>query len=341
MKYDVITIGTATRDIFLKSKDFKILKDANHLKAVGIPGGEAECLALGSKIDIENPVLTTGGGATNAAVTFARQGYKTACIASLGNDSGAADIIGDLTAEGITPIISRSKKHGSGYSTLLLTTTGERTVLVYRGAANDLQDKELALSSLRAKWVYITPSGISLPVILRLVKHFKKNGSKIAMNPSGFYLALGAKKLQPLLKMLDVVTMNREEAALLTEQPIEDERAIFQALDKLIDGVVAMTEGPQGSLVASSDVILQAGILKEKIMADRTGAGDAYGSGFVAGLLASASEGEESLRLGMRLGSANSTAVVEHLGAKKGILTKEQFQKDRRWKKLKITKINK
>lgn len=325
MQYDVVTIGSATRDVFLKSSALKVLKDPEHLKQLGFEKGEAECFALGAKIEIDRPVLTSGGGATNSAVTFARQGFKTACITALGNDITANDIKLELEQEGVTPIISTSTQNGTGYSTLLLTGGGERTILVYRGATSDLNDQELPLSEINARWVYIVPGAIEFSVIMNLINHFKSQGSKIVMNPSSHYLSLGLEKLKPMLSALDVITLNREEAALLTGEEIENEEAIFKKFDELVGGIAVMTDGPKGCVVSNGETVLRAGIFPEKTLADRTGAGDAFGSGFTAGLIHADNTSEEALREGIRLGSANSTSVVEHIGAKEGILKKEGF----------------
>ena len=55
-----------------------------------------------------------------------------------------------------------------------------------------------------------------------------------------------------------------------------------------------------------------------------TGAGDAFGSGFVAGLMA-----KNDINFALRLAAANATSVVEHIGAQEGILTKSDFSKPR------------
>ena len=55
MKFDVITIGTATMDVFLTSRFFKVLKDRKHLEKIGFFVGEAQCFALGSKMEIDKP----------------------------------------------------------------------------------------------------------------------------------------------------------------------------------------------------------------------------------------------------------------------------------------------
>ena len=84
--FDIITIGTATRDVFLTSPLFKVLRDKKHLPKIGFPTGEAQCFTLGGKIEINETVFTTGGGATNAAITFSRHGLKTAALIKIGRD---------------------------------------------------------------------------------------------------------------------------------------------------------------------------------------------------------------------------------------------------------------
>jgi sugar/nucleoside kinase (ribokinase family) len=347
--YDVITIGTASRDVFLSSKSIKILKDPAHLKKFGFIEGKAACLPAGEKIDIPAPVLTTGGGATNAAVTFARQGFKTAAIISISDDPNGDSIVEDLKKEKIKPIISLSDKNSTAYSTLLLAPSGERTILVYRGAADELEIEKIPLSKLQARWVYISPGGIDYLTIEILIDHFRRTGAYIAMNPSGSFLKLPREKILPIFKKVNVINVNRSEASILTKAPYEKEKEIFEKFDEIIDGVALMSDGPKGSQVSDGQTIIKAGIFKEKILADRTGAGDAFGSGFVAGLLQSkdlARKGSipifkaEDLEYAVRLGSANATSVVEYIGAKTGIISKKDFQSNSRWQNLSIKRIS-
>src|SRR3989344_8411087 len=111
--FDVITIGTATRDIFLTSSLFQVVSDPKHLKKLGFAAGEAQCFALGGKIEIGKPILTTGGGATNAAVTFSRQGLKTAALIKIGGDSAASEVLAELKKENITPLAIGEKNNGT------------------------------------------------------------------------------------------------------------------------------------------------------------------------------------------------------------------------------------
>lgn len=343
--FDVLTIGTATRDVFLTSPYFTVLKDPEHLKKIGFIEGEATCFALGGKLDVGAPIFTTGGGATNAAVTFARHGLKAAAMLSLGNDENAKAVLADLTAEKVTPLVSYSKKHATAYSTLLLSKTGERTVLVARGAADDLKVSPKLLHGVKASWVYIVPGAIPFAVISKLINHFVAQGAHIAINPSGHYLKFGVRRLQPLLKKAHVVILNRAEASTLTGASYGNERAIFKRFESLFGGLAVMTDGSNGVLVSNGRTIYKAGIFKEKALIDRTGAGDAFGSGFVTGLLKQSPNvkaGElypaHAVEEAIRLASANATAVVERIGAKAGILYASQFARDARFKHLVIRK---
>lgn len=343
--FDVLTIGTATRDVFLTSPYFTVLKDPGHLKKIGFMTGEATCFALGGKVDVGEPIMTTGGGATNAAVTFARQGFKTGAIIALGNDENGKAVLADLAKDHVEPLMFCSKRHATAYSTLLLSKTGERTILVARGASDDLQVTPALLAKARAKWAYITPGAISFGVITRLVNYLTAKGVHIAINPSGHYVKMGMRRLQPLLKKAHVVILNREEASQLTGAAYANERGIFRRFESLFSGLAVMTEGAGGVLVSNGKTMYKAGTFKERVLVDRTGAGDAFGSGFVAGLMRTAPQvkpGEgypaSAIEQAIRLASANATSVVEHVGAKAGIITAAQFSRDTRFKNLVIRK---
>ncbi len=352
-KYDIITIGTATRDVFLTSPLFKVLRDKRHLKKIGFATGEAQCFALGGKIEINEPALATGGGATNSAVTFSRQGLKTATLIKIGEDQAGKDILEELKKEKVDVLTLNSKFHilnsnnGTAYSTILLAPGGERTILVYRGASEDLLLKEISFDKLKSKWVYVSPGKMPLKTINKIFNHFHKNKTFIAFNPSKHFIEMGLKKLKPLLKKTKVFILNREEASYLTGVDYHKEKEIFKKLDEAVDGIAVMTDGPNGVLVSDCCNIYKAGIFKEEKAIDRTGAGDAFGSGFVAGLMQTREKckkglcGIDNVEYAIRLGSANATSVIEYIGAKKGILNKKEFRENKRWGKLQNYKITK
>lgn len=352
MKFDVVTIGAATRDIFLMSPLFKIVRDRKHLEKLGFPAGEAQCFALGGKIEVEKPVLTVGGGAANAAVTFARQGFRAAMFTKVAEDESGRAVLWELARERVRTIARYDRKLTTDFSVILISPGGERTILNYRGASKGLRSGELSLDRFAARWAYLSTGHLNFDAVRSAMRALKRRGTAIAMNPSKHYLDMGRGRLRPLLDMLDVIILNREEAAELTGCAYREEEKIFRKLNNLMQGdkvptLTVMTESSKGVLVSDGKRIYRAGIFKEKKIVDRTGAGDAFGSGFVAGIMRAEKQrakGREqrarfapaAVKFAIRLGSANATSVVEHIGAQPGILTRQAFRRERRFKNLPI-----
>ncbi len=124
-KLRMLSIGTATQDVFLRSKVFKPHREDGKLY---------EELPLGAKIDIEEVVFSTGGNAMNASVTFARQGLESEFMGVIGTEPAAGAILAAFDGEGIsTQYLVQDEAFATGYSTILLAPSGERTILRHHG----------------------------------------------------------------------------------------------------------------------------------------------------------------------------------------------------------------
>jgi len=346
--YDVLTVGTATIDTFIKAEFLKTVTDRKHLSKLGFATGQAQCFSLGSKIEIKEPVIEVGGGAHNAAVTFARAGLRTTSLFNVGDDKRGEMIVEEFVRKDIRPfeIVDKGKITGMAY--ILLNKDGERTILVYRGCSGEIENSEIPFKKLEAKWVYVAPGNISYAVLKRLFGHFKKNGAKIALNPSKDLISLGIEKIKPFLNTASVIILNKEEASYLTRVDFSKTAEVFAKLDKYVPGIVAMTDGKKGATVSDGRTIYKSGVFEDKKVIDRTGAGDAFGSGFVSGLIETNEQCHKGLcsprkiEYALRRAAANATSVIEKIGATPGILTKEEFNGQRRWKNFPVVvkKIN-
>lgn len=340
--YDIITIGTATRDVFIKSPLFTSLHDPEHLKKLGFLNGDATCFMPGAKLEIDKPTFVTGGGATNTATTFARMHLKVATIGKIGSDDGGDRILAECKAEGVVARIIVDKKLSTAYSVILVPSAGERTILTHRGASDKLTATDISGAIIPSRWAYVVPGNIPYPTILHAVNTLAKRGSLIALNPSKHVTEKGLRALAPLLKNINVLIMNREEAASMTGIPYEQIDAILVALRNACAGIITVTDGPSGAFVLVGNNRYDCGVFAKKVVADATGAGDAYGSGFVSGLIhaqkisKSTIFSEADIKEAIRIAAANSASVVEHVGAKHGILTREAVLRQPRWKKLSI-----
>jgi len=329
--FDIITIGTATRDVFLSVKGMKTISDKKELKKMQIKFGEAECFPLGAKLEMESPIFTVGGVAANAAVTFARQKIKTGFFAKLGTDEFAEKIIRVLRKEGIVSYACHEHKKGTAYSTIFLTSSGERTVLVYRGASEDVCFSDLPLKKMKTRWVYIAPGGISYQVLLKIVDYFFAKGVRIAINPSKNLLKEHKEHMKRIFSKCSVVCVNREEASYVTGVSFEKREELFRSFARMVPGISIMTDGKDGAYAHERGYVYFAKSMKEKRCIDRTGAGDAFCSGFVSGLVH-----KKSILEALRIGSANATSIVEHIGAEKGVLYKNDINLPR-FKNISIT----
>ena len=305
----MITIGSATRDVFLVSDKFIALKSRKFQTGVG------ECMTLGSKIDVDKLVLTTGGGATNAAGTFASLGLHTATMTRIGDDSTGKDVIDDLSRFGVSTHFVHMVKGGqTGYSVLLTMKDGERTVLVFRGVSSQFEQQDIHWGGCeQTKWIYLTSLAGNLTLSKKVIENAHRCNIKVAWNPGKGELCSGMKFVVSFLPMVDVLMMNLEEAKLLTGK--KQVGPIFKTLHT--DGKIRLiTDGTNGSYVWRDKWMAHAGTTGAKAIS-RTGAGDAFGSGFVAGLIKS-----NDINYALALGTLNAESVVQQFGPKLGILKK-------------------
>ncbi|OGY26551.1 MAG: hypothetical protein A2Z11_00240 [Candidatus Woykebacteria bacterium RBG_16_43_9] len=322
--FDVITIGAATRDVFITSKQFKEKKDKDY------PTNKDLVLPLGSKINLDNIIFDSGGGATNAAVTFTRQKLETACICRVGDDPGGQAIIDQLKKEGVdTGFFIKDKENYTGYSIILVTGSGERTILVYRGASSHFPHHMLPKNKLDTKWIFISNLGGNVELLRKLVNWADKNEIKTALVPGSGELAKGKKVLASIFAKADVVIMNREEAAGITDVDFEKKEKIVSKMCLLTRKVGVVTDARNGATACDQQFIYHIGTHGNP-STDRTGAGDAFASGFVAGLIK-----YENIEGALELAADNASNVVNFFGAKKGII----HEREKPFKeKLKVSK---
>lgn len=298
MRFNVVTFGSAFVDVYLSSPEFKIVKSKDS------PTGVAICEVYGAKINVKKMVMTTGGGATNAAVGLERLGLQTGCVCMVGRDDWGLFIRKELRKEGVSPLyIQETDEAPTSYSTMLVSEEGGRSALVYRGASNQLNWHQVAWDKLDGDWFYVTSLGGDFNLLSKIVRTAQDKKIKIALNPGSGELA-APQKLKAFLPHVDLLLLNREEAAKL---PGVDK-------GKLGNKMTAITNGVRGATLLKGKEKITLKAFKVK-MVEQTGAGDAFGAGLVAGLIKGMGL-KESLRLGM----ANGASVTTQFGPKAGLL---------------------
>jgi sugar/nucleoside kinase (ribokinase family) len=303
----IVSVGAAVQDVFLSNSD----------EFVPVCVNPRECfmkLELGAKEDVNSINFSTGGGATNASVTFARQGIEAVFMGTIGHDPAGEAVLADLDREGVdTSHISYSTRYNTGYSVLLLAPNGERTILTYRGASTHYNPRHFDIAKARAEWLYISSMAGKMEVLDKVFHQARQIGMKICFNPGKGELAQ-ATKLKALLADVEILLVNRDEAAQIVAGSSMEE--LVRNLLHYVP-VVIVSDGPNGVAASDGRTIVQAGMYEDVPVIDRTGAGDAFGSGFLSQWALG-----KSLKEAVIFASANSTSVVQKIGAKVGILRK-------------------
>lgn len=302
----VVCIGSALQDVFLK--------DSDDFLTVSLNGRSVfDRIELGAKVEIDQVFFSTGGGATNAATTFARQGLDAVFMGVIGKDPAGDAIIDWLDEEGVdTRFVQYTDQYSTGYSVILLAPSGERTILTCRGASNRFGLLKVEdIEKIGPDWAYVSTMSGDFGTLNKVLTTCKKNDVKVMMNPGHGELA-EPQKLKALLEDVDVLLVNKEEAGQLVSG-----ETLEELLAHLLNYVkcAIISDGVGGAIASDGEVVVRAGLYDDVKSVDRTGAGDAFGSGF----LSQWARGK-SLKEAMHFASANSTSVVLQIGAKYGLL---------------------
>ncbi|MFA5009584.1 MAG: carbohydrate kinase family protein [Candidatus Paceibacterota bacterium] len=310
--FDVVTFGSATLDMSLLISKANIEKDEKSVAK------EAYCFNLGSKIDIFSVYFSLGGGGINTATTFKKQGFKTAYCGTIGDDIFGEQIIKYLKEQKINfDLVKKTKLKQTNNSVILDNPNYDRTILVYRGAS-ELLVKQDFFSKIKTKWFYLAPlSGELSKMTQVIISCAKKNNAKIVANFGNSQIKSAEKEIKQWLAQIDVLILNQEEASLLTGIDYNNEEKIIKKLNLIHSGINIMTKGEQGVTVTANNKIYKAKTKSFKVI-DETGAGDAFGSGFVSALMRN-----EKIEDCIRLGLANSKYALKEQGAVSGVLSKK------------------
>ena len=300
----IVSIGAALQDVYLIDHD-----DFGTNKR-----GFFNQLELGTKVDIDKIQFSTGGGATNAATTFARNGHESIFMGCIADDTAGTAIINSLDDEGIdSSYVTYVNNIHTGYSVLLLAPNGERTILTCRGASakfDSLNPDDL--DNIYPDWLYVTTFRGNMDMLDQFFTKARSLGAKIMFNPGNLELA-HQRKLLGLLSDVDVLLVNKSEA-----KKIVQGTSLHELILRIKNYVPAaiITDGNQGAIANDGTEVYRLGLYEDVPIKDATGAGDAFGSGFLA-----AYAGGKSFKDSLIFASANSTSVVRKIGSKAGIIS--------------------
>jgi len=318
--HDIIAVGSATEDVFVNLDQTQILRWEDKQ-------GSRDFLALdyGAKIPVDELMIDTGGGATNTATTFARMGMKIAALCKVGQDGPGDEVVKRLAQEGVdTSLFICSDQYSTGFSVIITGFTGDRTILVHRGASTALTEDEIPWEALaQSKWLYVgSMAGPAAPLFSKLAIFGGQHNVKVAINPGSTQLRAGLDSLREALTHTTAIFLNKREAHQLTgvepDRGPADEREMLRLLYEVGCQNVVITAGAEGSHGYDGRRYYTIPAFNTEVIST-VGAGDAYGAACIVGLYHGL-----PLNEAMRVGAANAASGVSKFGAKEGILTWQQ-----------------
>jgi len=310
--YDIIAVGDSTTDVFLE------------LAEADVVCGEKEkdcllCLDYAGKVPVEKAIeIDAVGNAANNAVGSARLGLKAGIWTMLGKDTNGRQALDLFRAEKVvTDLIEEDQNKGTNYS-VVLNYQAERSILVYHN------DRDYKFPNLpKASWIYLTSMGHGWETITAdLLEYVNKSGTKLAFNPGTHQLNSGLELLKPILAKAELFILNVEEAQKILQSK-DDVKTLLQKLGSLGPKNVVITDGQNGSYAWQDNQMWQVQIYPDLgPVVERTGCGDSYATATVAALHCG-----KPLQEALKWGAANARMVVQYIGAREGLQTREQIEK--------------
>lgn len=308
---DLLTIGDSAIDYYMK------LAKTKDVSTETTSIGPEICFYHGSKIPVDAFESSIAGNSVNVSVGCTNLGLKTAVYTEIGDDNNAERIINELREIGVntTFCIKNPKTETDVHS--IIVFGGERTIFTYHGKRN-----YKIRNWSEPKFVYYTSLGDGFQHFQEdLISYIKNNPDVgLAFNPGTLQMKAGVESFKNVLETTDVLFVNLDEAAkIVGEKPLEQ---IHIDLHKMGPKLTVITDGSKGANAFDGENLVSVNAYSDsKPVVDKTGAGDAFSSGFLSALFY-----KKPLKEALAWGVVNAGSVIKEIGAIKGLYTKENME---------------
>jgi sugar/nucleoside kinase (ribokinase family) len=265
-------------------------------------------------------VVNAVGNSPNAAVSAHRLGLETALVTNLGNDRWGKDCLEQLRQEGVhTDYVAVHEDKKTNYH-YVLRYGPERTILIN----HEQYPYQLPDFAEPPRYLYFSSVGEhALPFHDEIANYVRENDTKLVFQPGTFQIRLGYEKLKDLYAVTDIFFCNKEEAQSILQTDEQHVPTLIRKFKELGPRLPVITDGPGGAYVVDDDD--QAWHMPmypdPAPPVDRTGAGDSFSSTFTAAIALG-----HDPATALTWGPVNSMNVVQHIGAQKGLVSREQLQ---------------
>mgnify|MGYP003971811587 CR=1 FL=1 len=301
--FDVITIGDATMDTFLVIQDNNASCSLQKKKRL-------LCFHYADKIPISKAVQSVGGGAANVATACAKLGLNSALISTLGDDVNGHAILSALKDADVTTKYIRVEKDKETRYAVVLNYHSERTILSHHSN----RTYTFPRCSTPSWFYYSSLGGNYVSFQKKFISFLKKNKkTKVAMNPGSYQLKYHMNAVRDMLLYTDLLFINKEEAMCIVGKRMQI-KPLLKTLQKKVP-LVVITDSTRGSYSYDGQHVFHMPVYPITPLA-RTGAGDAYASGFLGAIAK-----KKNVYEAMMWGTANASGVITKFGAQEGLRT--------------------
>ncbi len=284
---------------------------------------------------IETPFGKTdkilGGAATFASLAAAKLYDQVKVISVIGGDfpDSYIKLLNEegVVTEGIKKIAEGKTFFWSGKYHIDMNT---RDTLVTE--LNVLADFDPQLPQSYNDCTYLMLGNLTPAIQKKVIQQMPVRPKLIVMDTMNFWMNTAMEDLKEVLSMVDVLTINDEEARQLSE-----EYSLVKAARKILHmgpKFLVIKKGEHGALLFHDDQVFYAPAMPLEDVFDPTGAGDTFAGGFIGFLARTDDISFENMKRAIIFGSAMASFAVEKFGTqslqelKNGILLDrvQQFQ---------------
>lgn len=313
----MLSVGDVVIDDFIRllPKEEKIEHQKN--------GGEWLAVPFGTKIPFDhNEVVPAVGNASNASVAFAKLGLKSGLVANIGDDERGRMILDALNKAKVdSRFVHINPGMKSNYH-YVLWYKDERTILI-KHEEYDYQWPHFRISDI-PKWIYFSSiSEHAMEYHDQLAAWLESHSSvKMAFQPGTFQIEAGAHRLKKIYERSEILAVNREEAVTISGGDHGNIHDLLDRLHGLGPKIVVISDGHAGAYASDGTNRFKMPIYPDiKPPYDRTGAGDAFTSTFVAAIAKGA-----DIEGALLWAPVNSMSVVQKVGAQAGLLSEHELE---------------
>lgn len=173
---------------------------------------------------------------------------------------------------------------------------------------------------------YLMLGNLDPNVQLKVIKQLKKRPKLIVLDTMNFWMDIALEPLKEVIKNVDVITINDEEA-----RQLSGEYSLVKAARKILTmgpKYVVIKKGEHGALLFDKENMFFAPALPLEEVLDPTGAGDTFAGGFIGYIAHTNDISFENMKRAIIIGSTLASFTVEKFGTERIInITESEIDK--------------